>query len=392
MTKTIREYCEEIYPEIVEIRRDIHAHPETGMNVPRTNQKVCDELERMGVSYYRTGEVGVVAEIKGTLKDSQAIVMLRGDMDALDQMEGTDLPFKSVNEGKMHACGHDLHTAMLLGAVKVLNKIKDQFAGTVRFLFQPGEEVGLGARHMMQYNVMDGVDMGLGIHVDPLSPVGMLRAKSGPDWAAVDRFEIKVTGASAHGAMPHTGADAAVATCAIAMNLQTMVSRECDPMKPLVVTIGKVQSGSAFNIIAQDGYLEGTCRCFDDDVWAMIPEAMERVAKNTAEALKCKADVTVHRIIKPLINDESAYNMLKKSALKVLDRPEDLQPAHVETIGEDFAEFGKVAPCVFAHLGTDGGYPLHSRYVNFKEEAMLYGVATEVQFALDVLAEYSQIH
>ena len=390
MRKTVREYAEELLPEMTALRREIHAHPDVGMDCTLTANRVCRELEKIGVNYRRCGDWGVMAEIKGTLRESKAVVMLRADMDGLTVAEKTGLPFASEDPSRMHACGHDLHTSMLLGSVKVLHQLRDTFAGTVRFLFQPGEETGKGAGYMIGYGAMEGVDMGLGVHVDPLSPVGVLKCKTGPDWAAVDHFYIRVHGTGAHGAMPHTGADAVVATALIAANMQSVVSRECSPMKPLVITIGKMTSGTAFNIIAQDGYLEGTCRCFDDDVWEQIPEAMTRFAASTARALKCTAEVEIDRICRPLINSVEAYDMLKNAAFKVLDDPDHFKEALPETIGEDFAEYTKYAPCVFAHLGTDGGYPLHNSYVNFREEAMPYGTAVEVQFALDALAHFSQ--
>ena len=389
MEKTIREYCRDALEETVRRRRYIHAHPETGMEVAETAAYVCAELDAMGISYRKCGDIGVIAEIKGEKAESAAVVMLRADMDALAQEEKTGLPFASEIPGRMHACGHDFHTSMLLGSVSVLNRLKKEFAGTVRFIFQPGEEIGEGAVFMNEHGAMEGVDMGLGIHVDPLAPAGVLLCRRGEDWAAVDHFYITIKGVGAHGATPQDGCDAVVAAGAVVGALQSVASRECDPMKPMVLTIGMIHGGSAFNIICDEVKLEGTVRSFDQKTYDMIPEAMERIVKNVSSAYRCEGSLRYDRKIKPLVNNDEAYDMLRDAALKVLDKPENWQEAKMAMIGEDFSEYCSYAPCVFAHLGADGGYPLHSPYVNFSEDALEYGIAAEVQFALDALEKYS---
>ncbi|MBE6122763.1 MAG: amidohydrolase [Erysipelotrichaceae bacterium] len=391
MGKTIREACREVMPEVVAFRRDIHAHPEVGMDTVRTAGKVFEQLNRYGISCRMVNDNGVVAEIRGEKGDSDQVVVLRADMDALNTEERTGLPFASTYEGKMHACGHDLHTSMLVGSAKVLNSMKAEFAGTVRFIFQPAEEIGIGAKYMIENaHVTEGAGAVLGLHVEPLADCHTLNVRRGSDWAAVDHFWITIKGTGAHGATPQDGADATIAAAAIALNLQTMVSRECDPMKPLVVTIGSMHSGHAFNIISQEASLEGTCRSFDRDVYDLIPEAMERIAKHTAEALKCSAEVRIDRVCKPLINDDRAYDLLKESSGKVLLSPDDWHESKMAMIGEDFSEYGEYAPVIFGHLGCDGGYPLHSSYVIFKEDAMETGMAVEVQFALDGLEKLNR--
>lgn len=390
MEKQIQEYCREVFAEAVRIRREIHAHPEPGMECYETAERVKRELDRIGIPCRVIDRIGVVGEIRGTAGESDKVVMLRADMDSLSVPEKTGLPYASEYEGKMHACGHDIHSAMLLGTAEVLMKIRDRFAGTVRLVFQPGEEISMGALYLIERGVLEGVGMGFGMHVEPLAPVGRLLCRRGPDWAAVDHFYITVHGTGAHGATPQDGADATVAAAAIVMNLQTMVSRECNPMKPLVVTTGMMHSGHGFNVISDEATLEGTCRSFDDEVYDMLPEVMERIAKRTAEAFGCTADVRFDRLAKAVINDDHAYDVLKGAADKVLADKADWLEAKQAMIGEDFAEYAYRVPCVFAHLGVDGGYPLHSSYVNFKEEGMLTGMAVEVQFALDALADLNK--
>ena len=326
----------------------------------------------------------MIAEVKGTKAESDKIVMMRADTDALPVEEKTGLPFASNIPGRMHACGHDLHSAMLVQAARILQDMRSEFAGTVRLLFQPGEEISAGAEYMIEQGAMDGVSMGFGIHVDPLLPSGILAWKKGPDWAAVDHFWITVRGTGAHGAQPQNGCDALIAASAVALNLQTAVSRECDPMHPLVITIGRLNAGTAYNIIADEAVLEGTCRSFDKDVYDLIPDALGRIPAQTAAAFRCTADLRLDRLAPPVINDETACDILDQAAKKVLD-PAMLKEAKQEMIGEDFAWFGHHAPCVFAHLGADAGHPLHSAKINFDESSMETGILAEVSFALEAL-------
>ena len=385
MNKTIKEYCEEYYAYAVKIRRELHRHPEIGMACIQTTDLICNELHAHGIPFRRTGEAGVIAEIKGTKEESKAVVMLRADMDALPVEELTGLPYASEIPGMMHACGHDLHTGMLLGTTRILMELREEFAGTIRLVFQPGEEISKGASHMIAHGALENVSYGFGIHMDPLSPLNVVRCKKGPDWAAVDHFVIHIHGKGAHGATPHKGSDAIVAASAVVMGLQTMVSRLVDPMKSLVVTVGKMTAGSSYNIIAEEAVLEGTCRCFDLDVRDQIPSMLQHLAGSIAQGYQCTAEVTVNHHSLPLINDAQAVDLLHTSAMKVMNE-EHWQEAQPEMIGEDFSEYAALVPCVFAHLGADAGYPLHSGHIQFKEEAMKLGMALEVQFSLDVLA------
>ena len=376
----LKSKIEEIYDEIVSLRREIHKYPEVGMDTVETASKVINVLEKYNIPYKRTSRNGIIADIKG--KNDNKTIMLRGDMDALPQSEETGLEFSSCVAGKMHACGHDLHTSMLVGSAIILNQIKDELNGNVRIIFQPGEEIGDGALHMIDSGAMDDVDMGFGIHVDPLAKVGEIGARRGADWAAVDHFYITITGKGAHGATPQDGVDALVCAASLVSNLQMLVSRECDPMKSLVVTVGKFNAGSSFNIIAEEAKLEGTCRSFDREVYDKLPDAFDRVTRGIASAYGCEVALDYQRSTKPLINDDEAYDVLER-AIKAADL--NYFESKQAMIGEDFSEYAEKAKCVFAHLGADGGYPLHSPHVNFKEEAITKGIELEVQFVLEAL-------
>ena len=380
-----RKCSREILEDVIALRRRLHMCPETGMECRETTDVICAELDRYGIEYRRLGDSGVIADIHGR-KDGKT-VMLRADMDALKIKEETGLEYASRNEGLMHACGHDMHTAMLLGSARILNEHKDELNGNVRLLFQAGEEVSEGARFLIENGALEGVDMGFGMHVDPLSEAHRLSSRRGASWAAVDHFTVKVKGKGGHGAMPHKTSDAIVAASSIVMNLQTIVSRMCSPVHPVVVTVGQIHSGSAYNIISEEAFLEGTCRCFDEEEYGMLPEAFSRICSNIASALGCTAEVEFSRICRPLVNDERAYDIMKKSAEKIMLNEDGYFEAEQAMAGEDFAEYASRIPCVFMNLGTDGGYPLHSSHLDLKEEAMETGMAMEVQFAADALAE-----
>ena len=384
------ELAHSISEETIAYRRDIHKHPEPSMKEFRTTDRICEELDKLGVSYRRTEPTGVIAELKGTKGDSDKIVMIRGDIDALDIQEKTDLDFASVNDGVMHACGHDTHNAMLLGAVKVLKEMQDEFAGTVRFVFQPGEEVALGAKAMLDQGCMEGVGYAFGIHISSTLENGWLSGMPGSSAAATDWFKIRVTGKTSHGAYPAGGVDALVCGTAIVQALQTMVSREYDPSDPLVVTVGSFHSGSRFNIIAGTCEMEGTCRMYSPEIHKNIDEVMTRIVKNVAAAYRCEAEVEYNKLLEPVVNDRDAYELGRAACEKVA--PGKFVLAQPGMGGEDFGWYttAEGSKCAFFSLGArwhdeSKVYPQHHECVHFEEDALEVGVAAYAQLALDAL-------
>ncbi len=390
------ELAHAIADETIAYRRDIHQHPESSMQEFRTTDRICEELDKLGVSYRRTVPTGVIAEIKGTKAESDKIVMIRGDIDALEIQEKTDLEFKSVNDGKMHACGHDTHNAMLLGSVKVLKEMQSEFAGTVRFNFQPGEETCDGAKAMIEQGVMDGVGYAFGIHISSQLECGKISGLAGPSHAATDRYWIKVTGKTSHGADPANGIDTAVAGSAIVMALQTLVSREFEPTDPLVVTVGQIHAGSRFNIIPGYCEIEGTIRTYSEDIHKVIDEVVTRVAQNTAAAYRCTAEVIYNKITGVCSNNEEAFQLGLKSIEKVA--PGKFVLGSAQMGGEDFAYYTQVSPdqkCAFFSLGAR--WPDESKVVSQHHEAVLFdessfetGVALYAQLAIDALEELNK--
>lgn len=382
---TIHSYID----DLIAFRRELHRHPEPGLKEFETTDLICRELDKAGIAYRRMQPTGVAGQIIGKKSGSDHVVLLRSDMDALEILERTGLDFQSENAGVMHACGHDMHMAILLGAVKFLHEHPEAFAGTVRFVFQPAEEFGAGAKLMVKQGVMEGVDHAVGLHVSPLMPLGQVSAMPGACWAACDRFRITVHGTSCHGAMPQNGHDALVAASAIVMALQSLVSRETDPQSALVLTIGSISAGSAYNVVAGRAEMTGTCRTFSGELHASLPDRIRRVAEGVAAAYGCSAELEYEVITEPLICDSGTTAQGLESAAKVVGT-ENAVPSEPTMIAEDFCYYAECAKSVFFNLGArvkddSKVCPLHSDHVLFDEEAIEIGAAVMVQTAVNLL-------
>lgn len=380
---TIKELAKASFPHLIDFRRDLHRHPEVSMQEFRTTDKICAELDSLGIPYRRLDPTGVIAEIKGD--GTGKTVALRSDIDALSIKEQTSLPFSSENDGVMHACGHDVHTTVLLGAAMVLNQVKSQINGTVRLIFQPGEEVALGAKSVVDQGGIDNVDMIFGMHNVPDPGVGYICAGAGAVSAATDQYKVVIKGRTTHGAVPQAGVDATVVAAAIIMNLQTMVSREFDPMKPLVVTVGTCHSGSRWNIVSGEAVIEGTIRSADLDIHAAIPGVLERICKETAAAYRAQAEVEYHALTNVLINDEKATEIAMESAVKILGGKDKILKQSLQMGGEDHAEYANLIPSAYFQLGAGGEYPWHSEKYNPSEDSIPIGAALYAQTAIDML-------
>lgn len=373
----------------IDMRREFHTYPELSMHEERTARRIKEELEKMGIPYVSMAGTGVVGTIKGN-KDGRTIA-LRADIDALEITEKRDISYKSQNEGVMHACGHDSHAAMLLGAAKVLNDMKDELNGTVKLIFQPGEEVAQGAKRMIEDGALDGVDEVFGMHVMGNLASGKIGVGSGPRMASADMFRITVKGKGGHGSMPNLAVDAVVVASAIVMNLQTIASREIDPMETVVVTVGKLISGTRFNIIAEDAIIEGTTRSFSYEVREKLPEIIERIAKSTAASYRAEVDVEYTLLTAPTINNEVSTERAKKSVEKIMSKEAVVDFAK-QSGGEDFSEYLMKVPGTFVIVGTaneekDTCYSNHHPKFDIDEDMLECGVALHAQYALDYLNE-----
>jgi amidohydrolase len=381
---SLREQIEEVYPFVVQMRRNFHRWPEPSFEEFKTTASIAEELDKMGIPYRKAEPTGLMADIIGGKPGKT--VMLRADIDALSITEKTDVPFQSERDGLMHACGHDAHASMLLGAARILNDNKAGLAGRVRLLFQPAEETATGAKRMIAQGALEGVDAGFGIHVFSMIPSGAICVKAGPVMPAAGIFKIKISGSVSHGAMPEEGRDATVCASALVMNIQAIVSRETAALTPLVVTVGQLHSGTRFNIVSGEAYLDGTVRYFDPELQDKISAAIRRFAKKTAEAYRCEAEVQYDKFAEILTCDPKLTALAEKAALKVTGSGKMVAPMKPVMGSEDFSEYTRLVPCTFAALGVGGRYPQHSDRYTIDEEALKNGVGMYVQFASDFLS------
>ena len=384
----IRDLTKKYKDYIIEKRRYFHMNPEPSFNEYNTSKVIQEELTKIGIPFEIFAKTGIIATIKG--KSPGKIVLLRADMDALEVYEKNNVSYKSQKEGLMHACGHDGHIAMLLGAAHVLNEIKNDISGEIKLLFQPAEEIAKGAKAMIEESkIIDSIDAAFAIHLWQGVPVGKISLESGARMAAADLFSIKVKGKSGHGSMPHETIDAVVVASAIVMNLQHLVSRNTNPLDTLVVTVGKLTAGTRHNIIAGEALLEGTIRSFSDEVWKKVPEQIERVVKNTAAAYNAEAEIDLVRATPPLVNNQDISDILKASAEKLYG--EEVVTKYEKTPGgEDFAYFTQAVPGALAFVGIRNdekgiNSPHHNETFDMDEEALEMGANLYAQFAIDFL-------
>lgn len=374
----------------IRLRREFHRYPELSFNEFKTSEIIKRELDNLEIPYNIIGNTGVVATIKGKLEGKT--IALRADMDALPIKEETDVDYKSSNEGCMHACGHDSHMAMLLGAARVINRMRDDIKGNIRLVFQPAEEVGGGARRLVEEGVLREVDGIFGIHAWSDIETGFVSIEEGPRMAASGKFVIKVKGKGGHGSAPNQGIDAILICSAIVMNLQSVISRELDPSQCAVLGVGSIKSGTAFNIISSEGIMEGTTRCFDHEINKEFPEIIERIARNTAEAYRGEAEVEYSDNTPVLINHRECSKIASKAAEKIGAKNITIDRIKAS---EDFAEYTNRIPGVFALLGVRNEkkgtcYAQHHHKYNLDEDALEVGVKLFVQYAFDFLNEYNE--
>ena len=382
----IRAAAKEYKDYLIEMRRWFHAHAEIGEKEFETSAKIKEELTKYGIEWRPCSlQTGVLATVVG--EKPGKTILLRADMDALPVTEETGAPYASRNVGVMHACGHDCHTASLLTAARLLHDYRSELCGTVKFAFQPAEEVGTGAPGMIQGGALEGVDCAFGIHIWSMIPAGKISVRGGPQLAAVDKFIINIEGKGGHASAPHECIDPIVCLGAMINNLQSVVSRECNPADAAVLTIGKVSSGTLWNVIPGTAYMEGTTRFFTRQLKSSFPEKMARVVQGTAATYGCKADLNYIPIIPPTINDDAVAEFVKDTAAKIVSRENIIDIGPIST-GEDFGLYLEKVPGVMALVGVGNEscgaiWPQHSPKYTVDEDALLNSVMLYAQVALD---------
>jgi hippurate hydrolase len=382
----LKEEVRESFAEkIVALRRDIHREPELGFDTRKTAEKVLAAIEGLPLDVHTgVAENGIVAILKG--EKEGPTVGLRADMDALPIHEETGLPFASEIDGKMHACGHDGHTSMLVGAAHALSGIRDGLNGTIKFFFQPAEEGGGGGKVMVEEGVADDISSIFALHLWPGLPFGTAATKAGPIMAAADAFEMTVRGKGGHGAFPHQTADAIAMAAQIVTALQTLVSREVDPVEPAVVTVGEIGAGSAFNIIPQTARLGGTVRTLKDDLRRQMPERIEQLARGVAQGMRGEAELDYTFSYPVTMNDEGAASHALGVISDLLGEENTLELSNPSMAAEDFAYFLEKIPGAFIWLGVgeDVSY-LHTPTFSFDEPILPLGSALLTALALEKL-------
>ncbi|NDJ60088.1 MAG: amidohydrolase [Chloroflexi bacterium] len=365
--------------EVVARRRDLHQHPEIAFEEVRTAGIVAEELNRLGLEVQTgIGKTGVVGVLEGA--QDGPTVLLRADMDALPVQEDNDTDYVSQTPGKMHACGHDGHTAIALGVAKVLAGHREQMAGRVKFVFQPAEEVGSGARAMVGDGVLNDPrpDVTVGLHLWNNMPVGQIGLTNGASMAGSSFFDVKITGKGSHAALPQTGIDPVVCAAHIVTALQLIVSRSLDPLENAVISVTAIHAGAAYNVIPQTAEMRGTIRVMKDEVHDLIVKRMDEIIQNISAALGCTAEFSYQRLTRPVTNDETVAAKLIEAFAPIIGAEAIVRTER--TMGaEDVGEFMDDIPGVYFFLGAkdetrDAYYGHHHPRFSFDEAALPLGV------------------
>ena len=377
---------------ITALRRHFHAHPELGRHVVETTKRITEELEKMGIEVMTFSDItGCIGVIRGG--HDGGTVALRADIDALPIQEA-DLTkeYASQNAGVMHACGHDCHTAMLLGAAKILSAHREEIHGTVKLLFQMAEEIGTESRHYVENGSLSDVDAIFGMHIWATLDAGKVNFEDGERMACSDRFTVKIKGKAAHGSEPDKGADAVVAAAAVVMGLQTLVSRRTDPQNTFVLTVGMMNGGTQSNIIAEEVELVGTTRTFNKKFRKGLPDMIKAAAEGIAEGYGCEAESTYFFGPAPLVNEHISLNRIARRAAAAVMGEKALVPMEKEMGAEDFAVYMETIPGVFGFLGgrnMEKGICCvhHHPAFDVDEDVFPDGAAIYAKFAIDCLKE-----
>ena len=367
---------------IIAQRRWLHRHPEHGYKEFQTSEYICQVLKDLGMEPRRMAETAVVADLVGGKPGP--VIGLRADMDALPVQEQTGLPFASENPGMMHACGHDLHMAAVLGAAKILAAHREELPGTVRFLFQPDEEFLGGAERMIAEGCLEGVSQVYGAHVRQELPLGSVGICPGPYYAANNPYKITLRGKGSHGAEPHNGTDVIVAGAAVVQALQTIVSRRMAPTEPAVVTVGSFHAGSQNNIIPNEAVLEGMMRSFGEDSRKRLTDHFRSVVEGVAAVMGVEAEIEIRWAHPGVVNHKAQAELVRKAVEKVLG-PEYAVEDHASMVSEDFGCFIQDLPGCFYHIGVGGPAGLHSAHFNPEEWPLSNAAAVHAQVVWDAM-------
>ncbi|MBR1918669.1 MAG: amidohydrolase [Spirochaetales bacterium] len=375
---------------LVALRRYFHKHPELSRKEFGTARRIEEELDKLGLEHSRVGETGVYTEFKGELEGERTIV-LRADIDALPVKEEHECEYRSEVEGVMHACGHDGHAASLLAAVKFLSTHRNLFGGTVRVTFQQAEEIGYGARLFVDGGYLDGADRTFGIHTESRMDVGTISLTPGPNNASVDYFRITVTGKGAHVSVPNRGVDALYIASQIVVSAQALVTRRTDPTDSLLIGIGKLEAGRAYNVVADLAVMEGTIRAISPKTRAQAKKELERLAESIAESFGGSVAFEWKDFTSPLINDREASIEAQKVARRLFGESAVITDRPYSLGGDDFAEYIIKVPGVYGFVGSGNDarpetrVAHHDCHFDIDEDCLVVAAAMDAAYAINFL-------
>lgn len=394
LKNSVKALSSEFKDEVITIRRHLHQHPELSFRENETAQYIAEKLKEFGVEHeIGIVKTGIVATIKGKNPEHK-VIALRADIDALPIQEENDVPYRSQNPGTMHACGHDVHTSSLLGTAKILHALKDEFDGTVKLIFQPGEEkLPGGAKLMIEEGVLENpAPLSIvGQHVYPDLEVGKVGFKSGMYMASADEIHVTVNGKGGHAALPHLNVDPIVIASHIIVALQQLVSRNNKPTTPTVLSFGKIVGDGATNVIPDQVLLEGTFRTMDEEWRADAHQKMKQMAEQMAESMGGSCDFHIEKGYPFLINDDKVTNAAREAAVEYLGA-EQVVDLDLRMTAEDFAYYSQQVPACFYRLGTRNEAKglvsgLHTSTFNIDEDALELGIGLMAWVALTALNE-----
>ena len=383
----ILEKAKGIEDYIIKFRRDFHEYPELSSQEFKTQEKIMNELDRLGIPYKKSGNTSLIASIKGNKPGKT--VALRADIDALPIKEESGVEFASKVPGLMHACGHDTHAAMLLGAANLLSQMKDEIQGEVRLFFQEAEETFMGAKEIVKDGGMEGVDAVFGIHNLPALPVGQMNATSGYRSAGCDTIYVKFEGVSGHGSSPHLAKDTVFPASMFVSGLQAIATKNVSPQEPIVLTVGRFVGGTKANIIPKFTELDVSMRYFDQDTRKIVHEAIKRHAKSIADAYEVKVDLVIEDSTPSVYNNEELSELARESFIEFAGE-ESIGVIPTMMGSEDMAIYFQHAPGVMVWLGSGNKekdciyFPHHEKF-KIDEDCLKYGTSLHVQFALNFL-------
>ncbi len=372
-----------IKDQIIAWRRDFHQYPELKYEEERTSKIVEEHLKEWGYEVRRIS-TGVI----GTIGEGDKMIALRADMDALPVQEENDVPYKSKIPGKMHACGHDAHTAMLLGAAKIIAEHKEELNGKVRVIFQPAEEGGNGAKVMIKGGALEGVNAIFGIHVWSELPSGVIGIREGPFLAGAGEFHVKIKGKGGHGASPHETVDPIVVASQAVLAFQTIVSRNVEPIKPAVVSVGAIHAGTAFNVIPEEAEMKGTYRFFEPEIGKLIEKRIDEILSGITKAYHADYKLNIVELTPPTINHSKMAQFVKDVAQRYSIGT--VSEVSLTMGAEDFSFYLQKVPGAFVALGIKNKakgiiYPHHHPKFNVDEDILHLGTALEVALAFEFL-------